>query len=112
MRKTAPISQICVIQNMAENAEVNPEFEKARWDKAGVEIMFRLVRERQTVNADNYVAECRKIEMPPFHISRTCGPLFKSMKANGYLRKTTEYKLSERTSKPLPIYLCIKDKLS
>jgi hypothetical protein len=102
--------QVSVNQVMGQDAVFNPEYEKATADKLAVDIFYRLAHERETITADDYVREARRAKMNPVHISRTCGPLFKSFRANGTLRKTSEYRISERSSKPLPVYVCLKEK--
>jgi hypothetical protein len=92
---------------MTNKQKVDADFAKRQNDLTAIDIFFNLIKTNQTITADNFVFECRKHEMSPLEISRTAGALFKSMKSNGYIRKTKEFKLSERTSKPLPIYQCV-----
>ena len=98
---------MCVINIMTNKEKVNADFAKRQAELAAVEIFLNLIKSRATITADEFVSECRKHEMSPLDISRLSGALFKSMKANGYIRKTKEFKLSERSSKPLPVYQCV-----
>ncbi len=84
--------------------DVNPEYEKSRWDIVAVNIMFSLIKSKATITADDYILKAKRQDMNPFAITRTAGILFKTFKTNGFIRKTNQFKLSERTSKPLPIY--------
>ena len=102
--------QTSVNEGMGHNADFNPEYEKAAANKLAVDIFYRLAQERETITADDYVREARRVKMSPVQISRTCGPLFKSFRASGTLRKTSEFRISERSSKPLPVYVCVKEK--
>jgi len=86
--------------------------ENAVWNWKATEVFFRLIREQNEITADDFVRECRKIQMPSFQINRNAGILFKSMKSVGYICKTDRYKLSERGSSPLPIYVTKPDQRS
>lgn len=80
--------------------------ENAHWNWKATETFFKLIKEQRELTADDFARECRKVQMPPQQIAANSSVLFKSMKAQGYIRKTKNFKLSERNgSSPLPIYL-------
>ncbi len=83
---------------------------KSQWNVKAVEIFFEMLKTHKTITGDTYSRACRKAQMPPLHIARTSSGLFKSMKAQGYIKKTKEYVLSEISSRPLPLYTVNQDK--
>jgi hypothetical protein len=78
-------------------------FDKSHWDWLAVDIFFKLINNQNLISANDFRRECRKVEMPPFHISRTAA-LFKSMKVNGYIKPTDKWVNSENGGKPLIVY--------
>jgi hypothetical protein len=96
---------------MPKKDRADEAYDKLQWNWKSIEIFFNLIKSQAELTADDFARECRKVQMPPAQIARNSGILFKQMKAQGYIKKTKNFKLSERNgSSPLPIYLTCPNK--
>ena len=89
------------------DVKLNVDGIKRKFELITLEIFLNLIKSKDTITADDFVAACVAKEVHPVYISKQAGALFKSAKANGMLQKTNTYVLSNRSSKPLPVYKCI-----
>lgn len=88
---------------MAKDSLIDSE-KVAEW--RCMQIMFELMDKYPTgYSADELYREARAHNLAPYHIRQNAAKLFKQFLHSGYLVKTKTYKLSERNSSPLPIYV-------
>ena len=66
------------------------------WSVIADDIMFNLIRRGEPFSADNWFEQARSHQMPPCLIKKLSGGKFREFQAAGYIRKRTDYKLSER----------------
>jgi hypothetical protein len=83
---------------------VEEVFDRRQWQVKAIEVFFGILKTHKEITADTFYEKCREVEMPPKLIAEISGGLIKSMLYSGYLNKTKEFRLSERTSRPLPVY--------
>jgi len=93
---------------MTKKEQDDLKFEMERWKLLGWEIFGKLLVELNEVNGDDYAKSCREHNMPPHFIGKTSPSVFHSAYRQGYILKTKLFKMSDRTSRPLPIYLVVK----
>jgi len=81
---------------------------KRKYELQAIEVFYDLIKrkDKQAITADDIRVAMIAKEIHPFYISKVVGTLVKSAIANRLLLKTTEYKLSARSSKPLPCFIC------
>jgi len=76
------------------------------WPRKANEFMFHLIRTKPDgFSADDFNSLCVGAKMPPDVIKRLSGKVFREYQAANYIKKTKAYKLSERNSQPLPVWV-------
>ena len=81
---------------------------KRKYELLAIEVFYDLIKRKDqtAITADDIRIAMIAKEIHPFYISKVVGNLVKSAVANKLLLKTNEYKLSPRSSKPLPCLIC------
>ena len=92
-----------------QDDKLNVDGIKRKFELVTLEIFLSLIKSKDTITADDFVAACVAREVHPVYISKQVGALIKSAKANGMLLKTNTFVLSKRSSKPLPVYKCVNN---
>jgi hypothetical protein len=87
-----------------EEIEEVEQVTDSHWAVVGVKVMLLLL-ERESFTADSYWELCKLEGMPEELIAKSSGSQFKKAQSNSWIRKKGRtYRLSTRTSQPLPLW--------
>lgn len=93
---------------MKKHDELNESQQFEKYNEKTVDLFFELLNTFDKITADDFARICRRDNVPPLVIGRNSPKLFKSFKAQGYLKKTKTYRISQRNHSPMPVYQVVK----